>query len=97
MTNFDAVEVGSAPNGLAAAVTLARTVSPFFADPAFDGLRADLLQPAVPFAHPLDGGNAALVRRSLDETADGSGQTVLPTGACSAQWCPAWATWRRPC
>lgn len=105
--------VGSGPNGLAAAVTLAKaglvvdvyegrdvpgggcrtdeltlpgyrhdvcsavhpllTVAPFFAsiDLAQRGVRLEY--PRVQFAHPLDGGRAAAVVRSVDETAEGLG------------------------
>src|SRR3954453_19556242 len=51
--------------------------APFFRefDPESRGVR--LVQPEVNFAHPLDGGRAAVSRRSLAETADGLG----PDGA----------------
>jgi phytoene dehydrogenase-like protein len=47
--------------------------SPFFRewDPASRGVR--LVQPEVNFAHPLDGGRAALSLRSVDATAEGLG------------------------
>ncbi len=48
--------------------------SPFFGrfDLAARGVR--LLQPEIPFAQPLDGGRAAVVRRSVDATSAGLGR-----------------------
>jgi phytoene dehydrogenase-like protein len=127
---LDAVVVGAGPNGLAAAITLARAGrsvhvieakdvagggvrsgslghtdyihdvcsavypmgvgSPFFASLPLEAHGLEWVQPDVPVAHPLDGGRAGVLYRSLAQTVSALGEDGAAYEAMSGGLVGVW-------
>lgn len=64
--------------------------------PAFAGLEIEWVDPPAPAAHPLPGGDAVVLERSLEETARGLGEDGDPYLAVVAPFVRAWPrSWSR--
>ncbi len=58
---------------LCSAIHPMAAASPFFRTVPVEAHGLDWVEPPLPLAHPLDGGEAAVLRRSVEETAEGLG------------------------
>ncbi len=99
------VEANDAPGGAARTEPLTRpgfqhdvgsavhpmgVASPFFQSLPLEELGLDWIQPAVPLAHPLETGAAAVLARDLDDTAHGLGRAGAAYRRLVAPFVDAW-------